>query len=249
MYKVLLFILSCLLFSNIVEANNNGMTKKERNFIVQGNEEFEQGNYANALKQYRNALTINPLSQVGGFNLASTLVSLSEKDYDKKEGNPIEEATNLFKKLSTSTSKTIAQKSLYNLGHLSYNQGDYASSIGYYKSVLRTNPDDDKARLYLRMAQLKQNEQNKQNQDNKSEEDEKSQEEKEQDEKKENSNEKQDQQPPQDSPEDINDANADRILKSIENKEKEILMRINNKQKNAQKTNRTASGQLIEKPW
>ena len=138
---------------------------------------------------------------------------------------------------------------MYNLGHLSYNQGDYASSIGYYKSVLRSNPDDDKARLYLRMAQLKQNEQNKQNQDNKSEEDEKSQDEKEQDEKKENSNEKQDQQPPQDCPEDINDANADRILKSIENKEKEILMRINNKQKNAQKTNRTASGQLIEKPW
>lgn len=247
MYKVLLFILSCLLFSNTIEANNNGMTKKERNFIVQGNEEFEQGNYINALKEYRNALGINPLNQVAGFNLASTLVNLSEKDYDKKEGNPIEEATHLFKKLSTSTSKSIAQKSLFNLGHLSYNQGDYTSSIGYYKSVLRANPDDDKARLYLRMAQLKQNEQNNQNQ-NKSEEDENSQDENEQNEKKENSDEKQDQQP-QDKPEDINDANADRILKSIENKEKEILMRINNKQKNAHKTNRTASGQLIEKPW
>ena len=238
-----------MLFSNTVEANNDGMTKKERNFIVQGNEEFEQGNYVNALNEYRNALIINPLNQVAGFNLASTLVNISEKDYDKKDGKPIEEATNMFKKLSKSSTKSIAQKSLFNLGHLSYNQGDYRSSIGYYKSVLRANPDDEKARLYLRMAQLKQNEQNNENKDNKSQEDDKSQDEKEQNEKKENSDEKQDQQPPQEQPEDINDANADRILKSIENKEKEILMRINKNQKNAQKTNRTASGRLIEKPW
>ena len=49
--------------------------------------------------------------------------------------------------------------------------------------------------------------------------------------------------------ENINDVNAERILKSIENKEQETLMRIHQRNKKTQRTDKNASSRYIEKPW
>lgn len=254
MNRIALGIIACLIFSTQTFANSDVSSREERTLISSGNEEYENGNYVKAMKSYRKALELNPFSQEAKFNLASTLVNISEKDYGNSESTPIEEATYIFEQLSkSSTSKSIVNKSLFNLGHLAYNKGDYTSSIEYYKSILRNNPDDDKARMYLRMAQLKQNKENKDKSNN--HQDEKQEDKKENNEENKDKNDKStdnennqtdNKQPPK--TEEINDANADRILKSIENKEKETLMRVKHDE-NAKKTNRNASGRYIEKPW
>lgn len=252
MNKIVFGIIICLIFPIQIFANSEVSSKKERNLISSGNEEYKKGNYVNAMKSYREALKMNPFSQEASFNLASTLVNISEKDYDNPKCTPIEEADSIFKRLSkNSTSKSIVNKSLFNLGHISYNNGDYASSIEYYKSVLRNNPEDDKARTYLRMAQLKQNKDNKDNKDKgkSDQQDENNKEKKDNEDKaKSDENNKEDQNLPPKANE-INDANADRILKSIENKEKETLIRVKKSKENAKKSNRNASGRYIEKPW
>ena len=253
MYKLLIYALIFLMPSMSMGASN-GSLKKERNFISLGNKEYKNGNYKVAVDAYRNALKINPNSQIAEFNLASALVNLSEADYDKKGQSPIDEATKYFKQLTTTNSKNIALKSMYNLGHIAYNNGDYKSSIDYYKSVLRSNPDDDNARKFLRMAQLKlQKENQNQNQEKNKDQEQKNEQEQnkesqENEQQQENNTQQQNTQN-QSQQENIDNANAERILKSIENKEKEILMRINQNNINAQKTQREASGRIIEKPW
>lgn len=254
MLRVLFLFISLAIVPSLI-ADNYVNTKKERNLISQGNECYVEGKYKDAVNFYRKALEVNPLSIPAEFNLASALTNLPEKDYDKKNLKPIDEATGLFKQLVGANNKNIVLKSLYNLGNISYNNNDYASSIDYYKKVLRLDPNNDKARTYLRMAQLKNN-QNKQNKEDK-------QQDKEQNKKEENKPQEQEQNnnsQPQDNQqqnnnevndvqENINDASAERILKSIENKEQETLMRIHQRNKNAQRSDKKASGQYIEKPW
>lgn len=48
---------------------------------------------------------------------------------------------------------SIAEKAFYNLGNIAFNSQDYAKSIELYKNALRKNPDNDKARENLRLAQ------------------------------------------------------------------------------------------------
>lgn len=251
MYRLILLLLSLIIIPSMV-ANNSAATKKERNLISQGNEQYAKGNYKASVESYREALEINPLSQTAEFNLASALINLSEKDYDKN-AKPIEEAVSLLKQLVGSNNKNIVMKSLYNLGHISYNNKDYASSIELYKRVLRLDPNNEKARKYLRMAQLKQNQNEKkedkqQDKEQDKEHDKKQQQEQNNDNQQQN-NQQQNKNDSNDAQENINDASAERILKSIENKEQETLMRIHQRNKNAQRTDREVSGRYIEKPW
>ena len=247
MIRLILLVLSMIVVPS-VGANNSASSKKERNLISQGNEQYADGNYKASMEFYRKALEINPLSQVAEFNLASALINISEKDYDKANAKPIDEAASLLKQLVGSNNKNLVIKSLYNLGHISYNNKDYSSSIDFYKRVLRLEPNNDKARMYLRMAQLKQN-QNKKNEDKQQDKDQNKDQDEKQQKEQNDDNQQQNKNESNDSQENINDASAERILKSIENKEQETLMRIHQRNKNAQRTDREASGRYIEKPW
>ena len=214
---------------------NDGTTKKERNYISLGNEEYHNGNYQKAIQQYEEALKLNPGSQVAEFNIASALVNLPEsKDIESKS---LQKAVKIFTNLSASSSSNIAQKSLFNLGHIAYNQKKYQQSIDLYKKVLRIDPRNDRARKYLRMAQLQLQNQNQDKKDenkdnNKSEQ--------------ENSRQNKNQPSP---PQQLNDANAEKILKSIENKEQETLLRIKKRAIDAKHTDKEANGSFTDKPW
>lgn len=252
--KIPIIILLFIYIPMIVEAND--MSKQERNYIYLGNKEYKNGNYKEAVNAYRNALTLNPASTIAEYNLASALLNISEKDYERKDMKPQEEALSYFNKLKSSNYSNIAQKSLFNLGHIAYNNKNYRESVNYYKELLRQNPDNNSARKYLRMAQIKLKENKDQNKDqNKKNNDEKNQSQNNQDnqdkqqnkDKQQNQNEQKKQ--PQNNNETLNDANADKILKTIENKEQETLMRINQRKNNSQKTEKNAHGKMIEKPW
>ena len=231
---------------------NDGTTKKERNYISLGNEEYLNGNYQKAIQQYEEALKLNPGSQVAEFNIASALVNLPEsKDIESKS---LQKAVKIFTNLSTSSSSNIAQKSLFNLGHIAYNQKKYQQSIDLYKKVLRIDSRNDRARKYLRMAQLQlqnQNQDKKENQEK--DENKKEQKQDKNDKNKDNNKSEQENsqqnknQPP--TPQQLNDANAEKILKSIENKEQETLLRIKKRAIDAKRTDKEANGSFTDKPW
>lgn len=245
---ITLILLTCTVFCGFASTNSS---KKERNLIVEGNEAYTEGNYLKAIEQYRKALTINPTSEIAEFNLATALINSSKSNDANSE--PLKEAVGYFDRLSKSNNKRIAQKSLFNLGHVAYNQKDYATSIDYYKMVLRQNPDNDKAREYLRMAQMQLKKQQQQNQQQKKEENEdKENKNNENEQQKQQENEQQNQQnndqQQQPQPVSINEANAEKILKSIEKKEQETLIRLN-KQSNNAKQMQQAGGRVTDKPW
>lgn len=250
--RLLLTILTLVVVS-LNSAASGSTSKKERNYIVAGNEAYKEANYNKAIENYRKALTLNPSSETAQFNLASALMCTAKSADINTE--PLKEASTIFTSLAKSSNKRIAQKSIFNLGHIAYNSKNYSASIELYKSVLRQDPDNDKARKYLRMAQLKlqqqQQDNKQQDKDDKSKEDKKEQEQEKKEEQKEqnqNQNQSQNQQQPEQQ-QNINDANAAKILKSIENKEQETLMRLNQRSKNARQMQHDARGKVTDKPW
>ncbi len=157
-------------------------TKAERNFIVEGNEQYAKGNYTEAEASYRKALTANPNSAMAQFNLASALLRQDPKmgknapapaaaapqqggeQQQEQMSKQLQDAVEILKSLTeNSTDAQIVSVAAYDLGNISYRQQDYGQAIECYKESLRKNPKYDDARYNLRMAQLKQND-NKNNQ-------------------------------------------------------------------------------------
>ena len=153
-------------------------TKAERNFIVEGNEQYAQGNYTEAEAAYRKALTENPNSAMAQYNLASALLRQDPKmgknapapvqpqqtDTTQQEqmSEQLQHAVEILKSLvESSTEPAVVSVAAYDLGNISYKQQDYGQAIECYKEALRKNPKYDDARYNLRMAQLKQKDKNK----------------------------------------------------------------------------------------
>ncbi|MDE5688432.1 MAG: tetratricopeptide repeat protein [Paramuribaculum sp.] len=247
-------------------------TKQERNFIREGNKLYREKRFADAEVQYRKALEQVPHSEIAQFNLAASLIRQSGSADPNSGNNPMSTATNLLQQIaSESTDAYLAGKSFYNLGNIAFNSQDYGKSIELYKNALRKNPDDDKARENLRLAQLKQREQeqnkdNNQNQnqdkqqnqdqndkDKNQNQDNKDQNQQNQDQDKKDQDQQQNQQN-QDQNKDkqqqqqqggISDANAEKILKAMENEEAATRKRVDAEKKKAE----TARRKKITNPW
>ena len=135
-------------------------TKKERNYIRQGNVQYAENHYRDAEVFYKKALELNPASEIAKFNLASSLMKQSGSAQADSPNNPIVQADSIFKNLAqNAVNKKVAENSYYNLGNISFDKQDYAQSIEMYKSALRINPENNDARENLRLAQLKKQEQ------------------------------------------------------------------------------------------
>ncbi len=259
------FILIFILFTSLTAiANDNEVkdtsTKKERNFIKDGNELYRNERYAEAEVAYRKALEQNPSSEIASYNLASSLIKQSGNADPNNGKNPMNEASNLLKGLTTSNNVNIVENAYYDLGNMAFNNQQYQESIEMYKNALRRNPDNDKTRQNLRLAQLKLQEQQQnqdknqdknnqdqqkqdqnkdQNQDNKKQENKDQQDQnqnkdekdkQDQDKNQSQNQDKQKQQPPQQS-QGISDSNADKILKTMENEENATRRKVNARKK------------------
>ena len=261
--RSLIFIL--FIFGVFTMSANDGKdidtsTKKERNFIREGNSLYQNERYAEAEVAYRKALEQNANSEIASYNLASALIKQSGASDPNNNKNPMTEATELLKNLvSSAQNQTVVENSYYDLGNVAFNQQQYQQSIDMYKNVLRRNPDNDKARENLRIAQLKLKEQqNQQNQNNKQDkqqqnQDNKQDQNKNQEQKQEENKDKQDEnkndkkesnqnsenqkqnkdqkQQQQQQSQGISDANAEKILKTMENEENATRRKVNEKKK------------------
>lgn len=228
-------------------------TKAERNFIVEGNEQYAQGNYTEAEAAYRKALTENPNSAMAQFNLASALLRQDPKmgknapapvqpqqtDTTQQEqmSEQLQHAVEILKNLvESSTEPAVVSVAAYDLGNISYKQQDYGQAIECYKEALRKNPKYDDARYNLRMAQLKQKDKNKnqnknqdKNKDKNKDKDKQNQDKKDQNKDQNKNQDKQNQQQQQQQQQKggMSQQNMEQILRTMQNQENATQQRVN----------------------
>lgn len=226
-----------------------------RNLIKEGNKLYHDKRYSEAEVCYNKALEINPNSAVAQFNLASTLMQNNGNSDPTAESSPINQAERILQSLvkTAGDEASIVEKSFYNLGNIAFNRQQYAESIEMYKNALRKNPDNDKARENLRLAQLKmQNQDQNQNQDQQQDQDQQEQQDQQQQQQnqdqqqnknQQNQNKNQEQQ--QNQQQQMSDANAERILKAMENAEAATRRKVEAQKAKEQQSN----SRYTTKPW
>ena len=219
-----------MLFPVVVNGADN---KQERNFVSQGNALYRQKRYAEAETMYKKALSFSPNSEVARFNLASALIRQAGST-DANNGNtPLSDAMQLLTDLEANAQNMqIVEKAAYDLGNLAFNQQNYQGAIDHYKNALRKNPDNDKARENLRLAQKKLEEQNKNQDKNK-------------DQQNKNDQNKDQQQQPQQQQGKISKEDAERLLEALQNDEKNVQEKVQKQKAQEQK----AKKMKIEKDW
>lgn len=211
--------------------------KAERDYIRKGNRAYKDSTYVNAEVNYRKAIDVNPKSAISMYNLGNTLM----------QQNKLQEAMEQF------VAATKMEKDKGNLAQIYHNMGvifqsgkDYAKAVEAYKESLRNNPKDNETRYNLALAQkmLKDQEQNQQNQDQNQDkkEQEKEQDKDKQDQKEQDQqNQDQQQEPPQPQENQMSKENAEQLLKSVMQDEKDVQDKVKKQQ--------VIQGGRLEKDW
>lgn len=198
--------------------------KAERNYIRKGNRDYMDSTYVNAEVNYRKAIDVNPKSTIAMYNLANALM----------QQNKLQEAMDQF------VTATKMEKDKNKLAQIYHNMGviflsgkDYAKAIEVYKESLRNNPKDNETRYNLALAQkmLREQQQNQQNQEQEQEKDKQDQ--------NQQQNQKQQQSQPQDNQ--MSKENAEQLLKSVMQDEKDIQDKVKKRQ--------VIQGGRLEKDW
>lgn len=227
------------LISSAKEINEDETTRREREFIRNGNKFYDERRYADAEVEYKKAISENPNSQIGNYNLALSLIKQSGGTNVEGENNPLKDASELLSSVAQgSKNPELRSKAFYNLGNLAYNQQQYAQSIEMYKNALRENPEDNQARENLRLAQLKKQEQEQNKDKNKNDKKDKKEDKKDKNQDKEDKKEdNKQQQPQQPKPQEMSKENMEQILQTMQNQEKATQEKVNaQKPQNVRKT-------------
>lgn len=213
--------------------------KAERDFIRKGNRAYKDSTYVNAEVNYRKAIDVNPKSAISMYNLGNTLM-LQNKLQEAME--QYVSATKLEK------DKSKLAQIYHNMGVIFQSGKDYAKAVEAYKESLRNNPKDNETRYNLALAQKmlkdQQNQdQNKdQNQDQDKKDQEKEQEKDKQDQDQQNQQDQnQQQQPPQPQDNQMSKENAEQLLKSVMQDEKDVQDKVKKQQ--------VIQGGRLEKDW
>lgn len=217
--------------------------KSERDFIRKGNRAYKDSTYVNAEVNYRKAIDANPKSAIAMYNLGNTLM----------QQNKLQDAMEQFvmaTKLEKDKSK-LAQI-YHNMGVIFQSGKDYAKAVEAYKESLRNNPKDNETRYNLALAQkmLKEQEQNQQNQDQNQDQNQEQNQEKQEQEKEQNKDQQdqnqqdqqnQDQQQQQPKDNQMSKENAEQLLKSVMQDEKDVQDKVKKQQ--------VIQGGRLEKDW
>ena len=200
----------------------------DKKFIRQGNREYEKSKFSDSEISYRKAVDKNKQSPDALFNVGDALY----------KQNKFEEAGKQFtENVSENYDKSKKSDGLYNLGNSLLKANKLQESIEAYKSSLKLRPDNREAKYNLSYAQdlLKlQQQKQKQQQDKQDQNKDKKKDEQKKDQKDQNDknkdqqkdqNDKKDQkqqQKPQPQQQDMSKEDAERLLNSLANDEKNV---------------------------
>jgi len=200
----------------------------DKKFIRQGNREYEKSKFSDSEISYRKAVDKNKQSPNALFNVGDALY----------KQNKFEEAGKQFtENVSENYDKSKKSAGLYNLGNSLLKANKLQESIEAYKSSLKLRPDNREAKYNLSYAQdlLKlQQQKQKQQQDKQDQNKDKKKDEQKKDQKDQNDknkdqqkdqNDKKDQkqqQKPQPQQQEISKEDAERLLNSLANDEKNV---------------------------
>ena len=223
-----------------------------RSLVREGNRQYNAGKEVDAETSYRGALAVDEKSNLATFNLGN---SLYRQQKHEEAGKEFEKAA------AASTNKMDKARAYHNLGNSYLQQQKVKESIEAYKQALRNNPNDadTKYNLSYAMNLLKQQEQQQQNQDNKDNQDQQNQDQQNQNQQNQDNKDQQDkeqqqnqqqqdqkkdemQQKQQQQQQQINREDAQRILDAIAQEEKELLEKLQQKE-------RAGYRPKIEKNW
>ncbi len=227
-------------------ADSDTSTKRERNYIKEGNKLYKEGNFAQAEVAYGKALEENPISEIAAYNYASALVKQAGAADPNNGKNPMAQAQSIFSQLNEGARDIqVAEWAAYNLGNMAFNQQQWQPAIEYYKNALRRNPDNDKARENLRLAQLKKQEQDQQdqNQDQQQDQQQDDQQQDQQNQNQQQQEQKQDQQPQR---QQISNSNMQKILETVEKAEAATRAKVDAEKK---KEEAKAAGRPTGNQW
>ena len=193
----------------------------DKKLIRQGNREYEKNRYPESEIFYRKAIDRNKESADAVFNSGDALYR--QKKYEDAGNQFIETHKMNEDKIKKSTS-------LYNLGNSFLMANKLQESIEAYKNSLKLKPDNPEAKYNLAYAQdqlrkqQQEQQQQQQNKDNKDQE-KKEQDQKQDDQEKQNDDRQQKQQDQQEQ-QSISKEDAERLLNSIANDEKNVQEKV-----------------------
>ena len=210
--------------------------KEERDYIRKGNRAFKDSIFVDAEINYRKALDINPKSTIAMYNLANSLMNQ----------NKLQEAMEQYVNVSKlEKEKLNLAQTYHNIGVIFHSQKEYAKAIEAYKESLRNNPQDDETRYNLALAQKMLNDQQQNQQDqNQENQDQQQKEEQEKQEQQQNQDQQQNQQQssePEKKDEKMSKENAEQLLNSVMQDEKDVQDKIKKQQ--------VIQGGRLEKDW
>ena len=227
--RIIAFICISLTSSIIYPASSSAQT--DRQYVRQGNKQFEAGDYPNAEVSYRKAIEKNPRNPQAAYNLGNALLA------QKKDSAAIEQFQSAAK---LETNPMRKYQSFHNIGVICQSHKMYGEAIEAYKSALRLNPNDDETRYNLVLCKHQkqkqdQNQQNQQNKDDQKKDDKKD--DQKQDKDKDQQKQKQQEQKPQ-----MSKDNAEQLLNAAMQQEKQTQDRLQKAQQQPQRRN-------IQKNW
>ena len=220
--------------------------QNERKVIRDGVRAYEEGEYAKAEVQFRKAENINQESYEADFNTGAALYGQEKYEETVKQYESL---------LAQADDAEKAAQIWHNIGNSLLEDQQYEPSIEAYKNSLRKDPADEDTRYNLAYAKqkLKEQQQQQQDQDQDKNQD-KNQDQQEQDknedqqepeqeqDKNEDQQDQQDQQEQQPAPREISKEDAERMLKAIQQQEKDVKEKVDKKKAAAAKVK-------TEKDW
>jgi tetratricopeptide (TPR) repeat protein len=225
--------------------------QNERKVIRDGVRAYEDGEYAEAEVQFRKAENINQESYEADFNTGAALYSQAKYEETVKQYESL---------LAQADDAKKTAQIWHNIGNSLLEAQQYEPSIEAYKNSLRKDPADEDTRYNLAYAKQKLKEQQQQQQDQDQDknqdknQDQQDQQDQDQDQDKENDQQDQDQdkendqqeqeqeQEQQPAPREISKEDAERMLKAIQQQEKDVKEKVDKKKAAAAKVK-------TEKDW
>src|ERR1035437_9226429 len=215
--KIHLLPFFCCLWSAMLFAQTD-----EQKLVRDGNKKYKEKKFAEAEKNYLNALGKQSNSYRGAFNLGDSYY---------KQGK-YKEATEQFESLTArKSSDDTLSKVYHNLGNSYLKQKEFDKSINAYKNALKKNDEDDETRYNLAYAQRMLKQQQEQQKQQKKDQDKKDKDKKDDKnkDKKDDKNKDKKKEDKQEQQQNISKEDAQRLLEAMNNDEKKLRDKMNEK--------------------